>query len=265
MAFTRLAILGYGAIGQALVGKLVEADLNNVLRAIIVRPQHCDAIRQTVPIPCRVMSEVPEDCDLLIECAGHEAVTRVVPNALRQGIEVAIVSTGALVDAELRKELESSASHGKTFLHLLPGAIGGIDALAAARHAGLSSVVYRGRKPPAAWQGTQVEKLIDLGKLKEPTTFFSGLARDVVARYPKNANVAATVSLAGLGFDKTRVELIADPTIKENSHELLAEGTFGRLEIKLGIEPLESNPKTSALTVLSALRFIQSKQFGLVV
>jgi len=174
-----------------------------------------------------------------------------------------MVSTGALSDSVLLAELDAAARHGQTQLHLLSGALGGIDALSAARAAGLDAVVYTGRKPPKAWIGTPAEQQVALARLSAPQTFFSGSAREACRLYPKNANVAATIALAGLGLDQTEVRLVADPTIACNSHAFEASGVFGQMQVHLQVRPLTDNPKTSALTVWSAVRFLRSQLVGI--
>jgi aspartate dehydrogenase len=142
--------------------------------------------------------------------------------------------------------------------------VGGIDAIAAMRLGGLTSVRYRSRKPPLAWRGSPAERLVDLGKLTERTVLYKGTAGEAALLYPQNANVAATVALAGLGFDATDVELVADPAAPGNIHEIEAEGTAGRFAIQLQGKPSRTNPKTSALAALSVARALLNEQARIV-
>ena len=144
-------------------------------------------------------------------------------------------------------------------MELVSGAIGAIDAIAAASVGDIDRIVYRGRKPPQGWKGSPAEDVVDLDKLTEPVCHFSGSAREAALRYPKNANVAATVALAGPGLDDTRVELVADPAITENIHEIEVEGTFGRLQFRIDGKPLPGNPKSSALTAMSVVAAVRNR------
>lgn len=266
-----LAMVGFGAIGEALARELAGDDRVR-LAQVVVSPASLDAAQAAcaaLALDVRVASTLdlgPEQRpDLVVECAGHAAVLAHVLPALRAGIPCAMASVGALHDAQLLAQLEAAAQEGGTRLQLVSGAIGAIDALAAARFGGLDEVVYVGRKPPLSWTGTPAEQAFDLARLASPQVIFRGSAREAARQFPKNANVAATVSLAGLGLDRTQVELVADPGVTRNVHAVIARGAFGRLELQMENLPLAANPKTSALTVYSLVRAVRNAAVGIAI
>jgi aspartate dehydrogenase len=208
---------------------------------------------------------LPEKPDFALECAGHGAVQVTVIALLRSGVDVIVASVGALADSGLAERLEVAASDGRSQVTLIPGAIAGIDALSAAGASGVDTVAYVGRKPPQAWTGTPAEEQFDLNAIRAPTTIFSGNARSAARAFPKNANVAAMIALAGIGFERTDVTLIADPTVSNNTHTIHARGRFGELQIMVSARPLAENPKTSELAALSVLRAIRNKVSAVVV
>ncbi|CAN7246141.1 aspartate dehydrogenase [Acidovorax sp. Root217] len=267
----RLAVVGFGAIGQALARELAS-DHRVRLAQVIVSPGStvaaqaaCTAIAPDVRVASTLDCGPGQRPDLVVECAGHTAVLAHVVPALQAGIPCAMASVGALHDTDLLARLEAAAHEGGTRLQLVAGAIGAIDALAAARFGGLDEVVYVGRKPPLSWAGTPAEPAFDLTRLATPQVIFRGSAREAARQFPKNANVAATVSLAGLGLDRTQVELVADPGVVRNVHTVIARGAFGCLELQMENLPLAANPKTSALTVYSLVRAVRNALPGIAI
>ena len=258
----KIALLGLGAIGRSAL-ELLQTEKRVQLGWVVVSnisPQRQALLQQLAP-QAQLLTELPADAqpDLLVECAGHGALEQHVLPALERGISALVVSVGALSEPGMAQRLEAAADAGGAQLQLLPGAMGGIDALAAARLGGLDAVTYTGRKPPQAWLGTPAQQLCDLTSLSEAFCLFEGSAREAARLYPKNANVAATLSLAGLGLDQTRVRLLADPAVTQNVHQLEAHGAFGSLELTLRGKPLAANPKTSALTVYSVVRAVLNR------
>ncbi len=259
----KIALIGCGAIGSSVL-ELLHGDADVAVQSVIV-PHVTDAISATVqrwaPM-AKIASAVGQGADapdLVVECAGHSAIGEHVVPALQRGVPAVVASVGALSEDGMFASLEAAARQGKTQVQLLSGAIGAIDALAAARIGGLDEVVYTGRKPPGAWKGTPGEKECDLDSLKTAHRIFAGSAERAAQLYPKNANVAATLALAGLGLQGTKVELYADPGVTENVHHVVARGAFGSFELTMRGKPLAANPKTSALTVYSAVRAIHNR------
>jgi aspartate dehydrogenase len=250
---TRIAVIGLGAIGQLVLSSLRRSIRPGGEFAALRRPGGSKSVQAAEGLPtftdaAALLAWKPR---LAIECAGHEVVSSVVPQLLRAGVDVIVVSIGALADDVLRAELDVAAQAGGARLFTVAGAIGGLDALRAARPAGIEAVRYTGRKPPKAWMGTPAEQVCDLAAVAEPTPVFEGSAATASRLYPKNANVTAAVALAGVGFDKTAVTLIADPTSSQIVHELEVVGAFGRFLIRLENNPMPDNPRTSWLAALS--------------
>lgn len=253
----------YALIGRGAIGHYVETQLarhGHNLRAVIVRPERMETQPQT-PALITQPEQLPDGLGAVVDCAGHAALAQFGPGILRAGHRLVTVSLGALADAELHDRLTAAASDGGGTLILASGAIGGLDTLRAARAGGLSRVRYVGRKPPKGWIGSPAEDTLDLNApLNGAQTHFTGSARAAALAYPKNANVAAAVALAGLGFDDTQVELIADPDVHENIHQIEAEGMFGRFSFEIRGKPLPDNPRSSALAAMSAVAAVLELQ-----
>lgn len=242
----RIAIIGKGAIA-GYVTHQIEAAPDITLAPPVLRQAHPGAVTNVADLP---------PIDLLIDCAGHAGLAAHGASALALGIDVLTLSLGALADDALATSLTEAATKGGATLHLASGAIGALDALRAARVGGLQAVSYIGRKPPAGWRGSPAEDALDLDNVAEAATHFDGSARDAALRYPKNANVAAAVALAGIGFDATHVALIADPQATGNAHEITASGAFGHLKFQITGNSLPENPRSSALAAMSAVAAI---------
>jgi aspartate dehydrogenase len=196
----------------------------------------------------------------VVEAASHEAVRGWLVPLLSAGISVVVLSAGALADDTLRTAAEAAADRSGALLYVPSGGIGGLDALKAACAAGVDEVSIQVAKPPAAWKKIPyVEALgIDLERLAGATTLFEGAAREGVPHFPQNVNIAAVLSLAGIGFDRTRLKVVADPALTHNTHTIHVAGKSGRFSVVLENVPAPDNPKTAWLACYSALAAIKA-------
>lgn len=246
-----ICLIGYGAMARALTEAHARLPGMPPITAVLLRP---DSRTETPPGLVRssdVRDLIALRPGLVVECAGQQALRDYAPALLEAGITVLAASVGALADEALHQRVMQAGERGRSRLIAASGAIGALDALAAARLAGLERVLYTGTKPPRAWKGTPAEQRADLDALAAPTVVFEGSAREAALRFPQNANVTAAVALAGVGFDETRVRLIADPEASGNLHSLDARGAFGSFQFDIANTPLPGNPRTSWLAALS--------------
>lgn len=268
MTSLRTLIIGHGAIAKAVIARLPAHAPGASLVGVLLRPERVAAARDllpSIPVVGTLDEALALDPDIILECAGHQAVRDYGASCLAAGRDFVVASVGALADGELLARLVAAARASGAQLVIPSGAIGSMDALSAACVGGLNRVTYLSRKPPRAWKGTAAETVCALDSVREPTLLFEGDAARAAATYPQNANVAATIALAGLGMAATEVRLVADPTVDGNVHTIQAEGAFGAYEMVVRGKPMPDNPKTSALTAMSLVRVVAARCSPLVI
>lgn len=246
----RVLLIGFGAIGLEFVSALERRDALERLAGVLVKPGRAAAARGGLPPGVAIVESVEQALalapDLVIEAAGQPAVAGHALPFLAAGVDLMLASTGALADpiiaAAARKGLGSGAA-----LLIPSGAVAGVDGLLGARTADLREVRYTSIKRPESWRGTPGEALA-LNEPPQRTVLFEGSAREAAARFPKNANVSATIALAGIGFDRTKVALVSDPAVEGPVGLIEASGGFGSMRAEMLALASPLNPKTSAIT-----------------
>ncbi len=201
--------------------------------------------------------------DWIVEAAGVDAARRVVPAALAAGVHVLVMSVGAMLDPEVAAAERRAASNG-TRTVLPSGAIGGLDAVAAMRAGGtLRSVGITTVKAPSGLRGAPYLEDHDIALPEDRAiTVFEGSAREAIAGFPANVNVAVALSIAGLGPDRTRVTLVSDPEARRTRHRIQASGDAGELTVSIEAERHPGNPRTSYLAALSAIATLKREALG---
>lgn len=260
----RVGLIGNGGIARDLLDHFAGRQDRFTVAGIVDAPDVVDPPHKDQLLP-GLADLIALSPDVIVECATVEALAEDAESVLTAGIDLIAVSIGGLVFQGVFERARAAAEASGARLHLVAGALAGVDVLAAARYRGLERVTYRSRKPPRAWAGAPGTEGRDLSSLTEPMVLFRGSARQAAVTYPKNANATATVALAGVGLDETDVELIADPAVARNMHIVTAEGAFGRFTIEMAGEPSHHNPRTSALTAASIIRALENREAAVII
>lgn len=244
-------LIGFGAIGREIAALSLRLGETSQLASVLVRPGRTAG---SVPAVADAEALAASGVRLALECAGHSAVREHVAALLRLGVDVALTSVGALADEALTANLQRASAAGGGRLFMAAGAVGGLDALLAARLNTLSRVSYVSIKPPQAWRDTPAERRVDLDAIVDEQVVFEGSAREAALQFPRNANVAAAVALCGLGLDRTQTKLVASRKITDPLGVIEAEGACGRFRLETLAYAAPSNAKTSLLTANSLLQ-----------
>ena len=250
----RVAVAGLGAIGSKVVTALDEGIDGLVLTAVSVQnvEKHRAWLSGLTAIPKILPIEaLAEAADIVVECAPSELVRSIVAPVVARGKCAVVLSVGALLENDDLIEL-ARANGGQI---LVPtGALIGLDAVTAAAVGTIHSVQMVTRKPVAGLAGAPyiVENNIDIERITEPLKIFDGTARQAANGFPANLNVAVALSLAGIGPDRTRVQIWADPTVTRNMHRIEVESDSARFSMSIENIPSE-NPRTGLITALSVI------------
>ena len=256
----RVVLLGMGAINTCVARLFKERQSRVSIVGVITRHKESltlDSLNGPPPITseANLLRAAP---DIIIEAASWEAVREWGDTALRIARRFVVSSTGAFVDDQLLNRLKKTAKRCGSQLVISSGALAGVEALSAASRMGLSELKHRIVKPPQSW-GSLPHKDDPPLETLEPLVLFRGSAREAAARYPLNANVTIVSALASVGLDRTVVELVSDPSVAGNRHEIHARGDFGSLDLVLENQPIESNPKSSVLAALALIRYTENQ------
>lgn len=256
MASLKVGIIGCGSIGTLLArhaDKKKDIKLLHLFDEDLKKARGLARKLRNKTTVVKGVSEL-EDCDLVIEAASQEVV-RENALAILDSSDMMIMSVGALADETLLKNIRKKAVEKGRRIYIPSGAVAGLDGIKSASIGDIESVTLTTRKPPKGLEGAPgIEKLeFGLGSIRKPTVVFEGTADDAARLFPKNINVAVAISLAGIGVGKTKVRIIADPFAERNIHEIVVEGSCGRIVSRTENVPSKKNPKTSQLAPQSAI------------
>jgi aspartate dehydrogenase len=253
----RVGLIGLGAIARGVLCLVQDEDELDFVGALVADPTKPRS-EKLPPICVTVEELLGKQPEVVVEVGGHAALAAHGPAVLRAGVDLMLVSVGALAEPFVEAAILDAACHGQSRAIVVSGAIGALDAIAAAAVGGLSSVTHTTRKPARTLLG-------EGANLEAPCELFRGSAREGALRFPESINVAAAVSLAGIGLDRTEVKVIADPTVESNMHEVVAKGAFGELRFEIRNVPSEDNPRTGRLVAMSVLHALRRRQASLVI
>ncbi|GLB60515.1 aspartate dehydrogenase [Cytobacillus sp. NCCP-133] len=264
----KAGIIGYGTLGKSIAELIVSKQAGNVeLKSVLVRrkPDGWDSAQQTFALTSEEEEFFNGDLDIIIESAGHQALHMYGEKVLSSGSHLVVLSVGALGDTRFYENLQASAEQHRKQIIIPSAAIAGLDRITAGALGEMEEITLITRKHPRSWAGTIAEEKVNLEALTEPVCIYEGNARESSKLFPQSVNVSAALSLAGVGFENTKVQVFADPTIKTNTHTIKAKGYFGEVEISVSNVPYEQNPKSSPIVAMSVAKVMKNLTSAVVI
>jgi aspartate dehydrogenase len=256
----RVALIGCGAIGTVIARSIDNGTASaRIVAAMDKVPEAADKLASGLRSEVRKCGSIDELMEsgpnLIVEAANQDAVREYGERILDAGVDMIVMSTGAVLDGGLRVSLIKAAKRTGARIYLPSGAVGGLDAIGALRIAGIDTVTLTVSKPPEGLSGYLKEKGIDPSSITGARTLFEGDVGTAVKLFPANVNVAATLALASQADVKVRV--VADASLKVNVHEIEVVSSASTIKLRFENVPHPQNPKTSYLAGLAAIRLIQ--------
>jgi aspartate dehydrogenase len=266
----KISIIGCGAIGSELAQHVDSNMTKNVtlLSLLDIQSENAQTLKSKLsnssPLIFNnfadfVESESFKDIELVVEAASQNAVTSYLNQLILFKKDVLVMSVGAFANSEFFSEVIKNVENNNINIYVPSGAIAGIDALKSVKNS-ISYVTLTTTKNPKSLKDSPFFKQNNLtvDSIKKRTLIFEGSASEAVKNFPANVNVAALLGLAGIGIEKTKVNVIADPSIRINKHEIKVIGKFGELIVRVKNIPSSTNPKTSYLAILSVIECLRS-------
>lgn len=249
-----IGIIGTGTIATYLLEQVNEnSQVNGEITAVFGRNQEVGpklSERFGIDFYTDIHEFLALPLDIVVEASTVEAARNYCQDVVESNKNLVVGSIGVFKDLDFLDELQETAKANDVTIYLPSGAIGGLDLIQSANAVrGLTNVQITTRKSPAS---------LGLEADHKEEMIFDGSAREAIERFPKNVNVALVLSLAGLGIEKTRVQVVVDPESQQNTHTIEVEGEFGHMTLQVENNPMAANPKTSLLAALSILNVLQN-------
>jgi aspartate dehydrogenase len=263
----RVGIIGYGSIGKEIIAATRRNEIPNA--RIVALFDKESTVFNKVDYDTGELnlfsdfdefynSDIYSNIDIIIECASKGAIKEYGKKIIDSKKDLIVLSVGAFSDEKYLIELQNLSNLNNTKILIPTGAIAGLDSIRSVKKY-LNTLTIVTTKNPKSLIGAPYFKSskIRIDEILKETVLFEGNAVDAIELFPANVNVAVSVALAGIGLVKTQVKIVADPTLSVNKHEIVGEGTFGKIQIVVQNIPSPSNPRTSYLASLSAIECLR--------
>lgn len=253
----KIALIGCGAIAKVIAQAIKNKKVNVELKYVYGRnTEKAKKFAERFHTEYKSFDQIlNEDLDVIVEAASQEAVRTLIPKILKTKKNVIIMSSGALVDKSLLQEIRDLAKKNNLKVYIPSGALVGLDGIKSASIEEVKRVTLKTRKSPKSLEGAPffIKNPVDFDNIEKPRIIYEGSAKEAVKLFPARLNIASSLSLAGIGPEKTIVQIIVDPNVESNVHEIIAEGSFGTIIARTENIPSYNMAALSAVATLKKI------------